>query len=156
MLREQSWQKFISARTKKTSTNEKNCFRSTAMKSKPLMLLVAVLGLAYTQAERIEGYLPDSFGSPKVERAVIVEETADRPKLSAAVLNVLYAAPGMGVQVVDRNIVAKDRKPPAELQPLLVAAKDKPLPCLVLRYGSGRIAVKSLPASAEALREAIK
>lgn len=95
------------------------------------------------------------WGTAKLTSAVIVEESADRPKLTADQIQALAAAPGLGVIVVDQNVLGKAKKPSPELQPYLDAAKDKPPPQLVRKWSSGKITSVDCPATLGLLKKAI-
>lgn len=114
-----------------------------------VLILVSLQGVKY--AGKYTGVIvPD-----KVTAAVIIEETAMRPKLSANIRQVLSIASKHGVRVVDINVVAADRKTPTVLAPFIKAVDPQKLPQLVLERGSAYVP-QSVPASEAELVEAIR
>jgi hypothetical protein len=93
--------------------------------------------------------------SSKPVQCVIVEESADRPKLPSSQIQALTAAPDMGVIVVDKDVLGKAKKPDPALQHYLDEAKGEPLPQLVRRWSNGRTTSVACPLTTEELRKAV-
>lgn len=91
----------------------------------------------------------------KPVQCVIVEESAERPKLPASQIQALAAADGMGVIVVDKDVLGKAKKPDPALQHYLDEAKGKPLPQLVRKWSNGRTTSVACPLTADDLRKAV-
>lgn len=89
---------------------------------------------------------------------LVVEETGDaspsRTLLADRALADRLKAKGIRHRLVDRDVVAKDGQPPADLRPWLERAKGKKLPWLTLVSGDGDIlAEQTLPATAAELSQ---
>ena len=132
--------------------------------TRKLLWIVAICGIAYgglgLAGVPVEQYAATAWSwvrpdSAKLLGAVIVEESADRPKLPAEQVMALAAAPALGVVVVDQHVVGKGKQPAAELQPYLDAAKGKLLPQLVRKWGNGSVTSVDCPTTTELLKKAV-
>lgn len=125
----------------------------------PAILLFACLAvLTVREGYRVGVNIPwpvPIVAPEKVTAAVIIEETADRPKLPANVLTVLNLAPKHGVKVFDKDVLDKERRKPTALAPFLDAAAGKTLPVLVRQRGTAYDAIPC-PDSEAKLQEALK
>ena len=120
-----------------------------------LMLVVGVAGQAGVD---FPSYADTAIGwvySSSPVQSVIVEESGDRPKLPASQIQALAAAPGMGVFVIDKDVLGPGKKPAPVLQHYLDEAKDKPLPQLVRKWSNGRTTSVACPLTTDELRKAV-
>ena len=95
------------------------------------------------------------FSASKPVQSVIVEESGDRPKLPASQIQALAAAPGLGVFVIDKDVLGPGKKPAPVLQHYLDEAKCKPLPQLVRKWSNGRTTSVACPLTTDELRKAV-
>ena len=79
--------------------------------------------------------------------AAIVRETGIDNPLTKEQVKLYAGAAEIGVKVLDKDILGPGKQPSAALKPFLDAAKDKPLPVLVLRWPGGSVTVESCPAT---------
>ena len=108
--------------------------------------LIAVLLVAVGLAGRYAGTAA-GIADPQPIVVVVVEETSQRPKLpkeqivamnSLSVRSWLFTH-GSRLFLVDRDVVARDDKPPAALVPFLDRAKGKKLPHMVIANKAGKV-----------------
>jgi len=102
-------------------------------------------------AETVIGWVYES----KPVQSVIVEESSDRPKLPASQIQAIAAAPGMGVFVIDKDVLGPGKKPAPVLQHYLDEANGKPLPQLVRKWSNGRTTSVDCPLTADELKKAV-
>ena len=86
-------------------------------------------------------------------RAGIVRETGESKPLSQELVELYAKASSIGVLVLDKDTLGKGRQPDPTIQPLLDAAKDKPLPQLVLQWPGGAITAKACPGTFAELKK---
>ena len=95
--------------------------------------------------------------SGEVKIAAIIGESGGQSKLTKEQIHVLATATDdFGVYVVDRDVKDRDRKPPAELVPLLDAVKGETEYKLVIQWTSGAVDVYPLPDSPAKLKELLQ
>lgn len=88
---------------------------------------------------------------------VIVERTADRSTLAPAVIELLQEVSKTHLcPVIDSTPVGPDGKIPADLVPFIDAVKDKPLPALAVIHKDATTTCLPLPATIDAIKEAVK
>lgn len=87
--------------------------------------------------------------------AIIFEETKDKSKLPASQDIVLALASGIGVRVLDVDILGKAKEPVKELETFLAVIKDQKLPVLVIKWSNGKITAEPCPLTFEELKKRI-
>jgi len=118
-------------------------------------IVVSGAGVAGVPVGEYAGQAVSWIYSSKPVQCVIVEESADRPKLPASQIQALAAAPSMGVFVIDKDVLGPGKKPAPVLQHYLDEAKGKPLPQLVRKWSSGRTTSVDCPLTTDELRKAV-
>lgn len=105
---------------------------------------------------------PDPIPGPGPKFVLVLEESGNRTPGQAATMMGLRAwllASEHQWRMLDKDVVGPDGKTPEWLVPYLEAAKDQPLPALLISQpteaGAGAIAVKALPESVAAAIEAV-
>lgn len=88
--------------------------------------------------------------------AIIFEEGAERQKLPVSQTITLSLASGIGVRVLDLDIVGKNKERSKDLEPYLLAIKDQELPVLVMKWSSGKITTKPCPMTMELLKKEVQ
>lgn len=92
----------------------------------------------------------------EIKIAAIIGESGGQTKLAKEQVHVLMVAPDYGVKVIDRNVLGPDRKPPAELVPLLEAVKGETDYKLVILRKNGSVDVYPLPDTPAKLKELVQ
>ena len=93
------------------------------------------------------------IGDAEVKVAAIIGESGGQTKLTKEQLHVMMVAPDYGVKVIDRDVLGPDRKPPAELVPLLETVKGEIDYKLVILRKNGGVEVYPLPETPAKLKE---
>jgi ribosomal protein S28E/S33 len=96
------------------------------------------------------------IGDAEVKVAAIIGESGGQTKLAKEQVHVLMVAPDYGVKVIDRNVLGPDRKPPAELIPLLEAVENEADYKLVILRTNGSVDVYELPGTPAKLKELVQ
>jgi hypothetical protein len=117
---------------------------------------IGLIALTLYAVSQRGGVLPGPSPVSEVKIAAIIGESADIPKLPKEQLLVIKTALDMGIKVVDRTPKDRDKKPPADLVPLLNAVGDAPGFHLAVEYKTGNVGVYPLPATPDKLREIVK
>ena len=102
---------------------------------------------------------PPEVTTPVVAPAdlvVFVYESSEAPLTSDAIgaANSLTAS-GIEVRMIDQDVVTGDGRQPAEVKAALEAAKNATLPALVVMGGGAVLTAVPLPATREAIVEAV-
>jgi len=92
----------------------------------------------------------------EIKIAAIIGESGGQTKLAKEQVHVLMVAPDYGVKVIDRNVLGPDRKPPAELIPLLEAVENEADYKLVILRTNGSVDVYELPGTLDKLKELVQ
>jgi hypothetical protein len=131
----------------------------------PIVLLLIGLGCLFNDTQLPEWANPVTWFASGPVTVCIVEETADRSALPAGQRAILQSLTfiaevekdgGKFLGCVDKDVLGKDGKPPAELIPFLEEAKKvMKLPALVYQRGSRAKAIELPEYEPEAL-EALK
>jgi ribosomal protein S28E/S33 len=108
-------------------------------------------GLASEYGPVVWRLLP--IGDAEVKVAAIIGESGGQTKLTKEQLHVMMVAPDYGVKVIDRDVLGPDRKPPAELVPLLETVKGEIDYKLVILRKNGGVEVYPLPETPAKLKE---
>ena len=91
----------------------------------------------------------------QIEQAAIVRETGVDKPLSKELVAIYAQASGIGVWVIDDDILGPGKQLSPKLKPFLDAAAGKELPVLVLLYTSGDTAVEPLPTTIDELKRRV-
>lgn len=121
----------------------------TLDKAKSACLTIAVgllLGLVvYQYGPAVWRLVP--VGNGEIAAAYIVHESGVSKPPIKELVELLAAAPSVGVSPIDKDILGPGKQPSAELKPILDAVGDAALPVLVIQYAGGKVMVEPLPAT---------
>jgi hypothetical protein len=128
-----------------------------SIKIRIALCIILLVGGVYCTAhpEALDAPLSWVGASSKIEKAWIVEETANRSALPQTQIIAIRKAETLGIKRIDPGDVPVNEAAKVELAAVLKAVGDKPLPQLARKWSNGRTTSVACPLTFDKLKEAV-